>query len=105
MLGDEELAVARLQQGTRPAPGWRPTASRTGSWRSRSAGLDNYALVLGRPLEATNDILGSLWLVLVLFGATGVVLAGAVGDAVARPACGPYASCPRRSSTSRRPTT
>ena len=30
--------------------------------------LGNYALVLGRPLQPTNDILSSLWLVLIIFG-------------------------------------
>ncbi len=42
------------------------------------------ALVLGRPLRQTNLVLSSLWLVLVLFGAAGVVWAAIAGSAVAR---------------------
>ena len=47
-------------------------------------GLGDYALVVGRPLQVINDTLTSLWLVLILFGATGVVLAAIAGNAVAR---------------------
>ena len=48
-------------------------------------GLDNYALVLGRPLNVTNDTLSSLWIVLLLFGATGRGRSpAAAGTAVAR---------------------
>jgi len=42
------------------------------------------ALVLGRPLRPTNLVLSSLWLVLVIFGAAGVVWAAIAGSAVAR---------------------
>ncbi|MEW3744805.1 hypothetical protein QOZ75_29455, partial [Pseudomonas aeruginosa] len=48
------------------------------------SGLDNYALVLGRPLQATNDILSSLWVVLIIFGGTGVIVSAAAGATVAR---------------------
>jgi len=43
----------------------------------------NYALVIGRPLQPTNDILSSLWLVLIIFGASGVIMAAVVGFAKA----------------------
>ena len=46
--------------------------------------LGNYALVLGRPLRPTNDILSSLWLVLIIFGVAGVIIAAVVGAYVAR---------------------
>jgi HAMP domain-containing protein len=46
--------------------------------------LGNYALVLGRPLQPTNDILSSLWLVLIIFGVAGVIVAAVVGATVAR---------------------
>jgi len=84
LTGDRELVVARLQNGISTRSG-TDTAGRP--YRIVAvplAGLDNYALVLGRPLNVTNDILSSLWIVLVLFGVTGVILAGAAGTAVAR---------------------
>lgn len=83
-VGDEELALARLHNGVSARSG---TDTEGRPFRMVAVpldGLDNYALVLGRPLNVTNDILSSLWIVLVLFGATGVVLAGAAGTAVAR---------------------
>ncbi|MDN5763855.1 MAG: HAMP domain-containing histidine kinase [Microlunatus sp.] len=83
-VGSEELAVARLHNGVSARSG---VASDGRPYRIVTvplAALDNYALVLGRPLNVTNDILSSLWIVLLLFGATGVVLAGAAGTAVAR---------------------
>ena len=46
--------------------------------------LGNYALVLGRPLQPTDDILSSLWLVLIIFGVAGVIIAAVVGAYVAR---------------------
>ncbi len=46
--------------------------------------LGNYALVLGRPLQPTNTILSSLWLVLIIFGGSGVVIAAIAGASVAR---------------------
>ncbi|MFP5282783.1 MAG: ATP-binding protein [Actinomycetes bacterium] len=46
--------------------------------------LSGYALVVGRPLATTNNILSALWLVLIVFGSTGVVVAGIAGAAVAR---------------------
>lgn len=83
-VDDPELAVARLHNGVSARSG---TDTEGRPYRIVAVpleGLDNYALVLGRPLNVTNDILSSLWIVLVLFGVTGVVLAGAAGTAVAR---------------------
>ena len=104
-VGDDELAMARLQNGISSRSG-TDTAGRP--YRIVAVpltGLNDYALVLGRPLNVTNDILSSLWIVLVLFGVTGVILAGAAGTAVAAPACDPSASSPRLSSTWPAPTT
>ena len=83
-VGDEELAVARLHNGVSARSGVATDGRPYRMVAVPLEGLDNYALVLGRPLNVTNDILSSLWIVLVLFGATGVVLAGAAGTAVAR---------------------
>ena len=83
-IEDPELALARLHNGISARSG---TDTEGRPYRLVAVpldGLDNYALVVGRPLNVTNDILSSLWISLVLFGATGVVLAGAAGTAVAR---------------------
>lgn len=84
VLGPDELAVARVHRGTTARSG---TASDGVEYRIVTVpitGLDNYALVLGRPLQATNDILSSLWLVLIIFGGAGVGVAAAAGATVAR---------------------
>jgi two-component system sensor histidine kinase MprB len=83
-IDDPELAVARLHNGVSARSGVDSSGRPYRIVAVPIGGLDNYALVLGRPLDVTNDILSSLWIVLVLFGATGVVLAGAAGTAVAR---------------------
>jgi len=83
-VGDTELAVARLHNGVSARSGTDTEGRPFRIVAVPLQSLDNYALVLGRPLDVTNDILSSLWIVLVLFGATGVVLAGAAGTAVAR---------------------
>ncbi len=85
MIGPQELAVARLQNGASSARSG--TAANGEPYRIVAVpikNLGNYALVLGRPLQPTRDILNSLWLVLMLFGASGVIVAGAAGAAVAR---------------------
>jgi two-component system sensor histidine kinase MprB len=73
-VGDEELAVARLHNGVSARSGVATDGRPYRMVAVPLEGLDNYALVLGRPLNVTNDILSSLW----------VVLAGAAGTAVAR---------------------
>ena len=65
--------------------------------------LGNYALVLGRPLQPTNDILSSLWLVLIIFGGGGVIIAAVVGATSPAPACDRYANCPQLSNMSASP--
>lgn len=83
-IGDEELAVARLHNGVSARSGTDTDGRPYRMVAVPLSSLDNSALVLGRPLNVTNDILSSLWIVLLLFGATGVILAGAAGTAVAR---------------------
>jgi two-component system, OmpR family, sensor histidine kinase MprB len=81
--GAEELAIARLGTGhsvrTELAANGQP-------YRVAAVPVPNsdLALVLGRPLRPTNLILSSLLLVLVIFGAAGVVWAAIAGSAVAR---------------------
>lgn len=81
--GAEEFAVARLgnSRSVRTA-----LASNGEPYRVVAVPVPNSdrALVLGRPLRQTNLILSSLWLVLVIFGAAGVVWASIAGSAVAR---------------------
>ena len=81
--GADELAVARLgnTRSVRTAP-----ASNGELYRMAAVPIPNsdLALVLGQPLRQTNLILSSLWLVLVIFGAAGVVWAAIAGSAVAR---------------------
>ncbi len=84
MLSADELAIARLQRGYSARTG---TDSEGDPFRIVAVpipDLGNYALVLGRPLQQTNNILSSLWLVLIIFGVSGVVIAAMVGASVAR---------------------
>lgn len=81
--GPQELSVARLgsNRSVRSA-----AASNGESYRVVAVPVPNsdLALVLGRPLRPTNLVLSSLWLVLVIFGAAGVVWAAIAGSGVAR---------------------
>ncbi len=84
VLTDDEYAIARLHRGVTARTG---EASDGAEYRIVAIpidGLDNYALVLGRPLQPTNNILSSLWLVLFTFGGAGVVIASVAGATVAR---------------------
>ncbi|MBA3529234.1 MAG: HAMP domain-containing histidine kinase [Propionibacteriaceae bacterium] len=84
VLGPEEIAVAKLQQGESARSG---SASDGEEYRIVAVPIEelgNYALVLGRPLQATNEILSSLWFVLMVFGAAGVIGAAFAGAGVAR---------------------
>ena len=84
VLGAKELAVARLQSGYSARSG---VTTGGGEYRIIAVpitDLGNYALVLGRPLQPTNEILSSLWLVLIIFGVAGVIIAAVVGAYVAR---------------------
>src|SRR5215211_4468089 len=84
VVGAEELAVARLQSGYSARSGVMTDGEEYRIVAVPITDLGNYALVLGRPLEKTNEILSSLWLVLIIFGAAGVIIAAVVGAYVAR---------------------
>ena len=71
VLGDQELAIARTQLGNSVRSGVSTSGEEYRIVAVPVPGLANYALVLGRPLEPTNDILSSLWVVLIIFGARG----------------------------------
>ena len=84
VLGATELAVARLQSGYSARNGVTSGGDAYRIVAVPITDLGNYALVLGRPLRPTNDILSSLWLVLIIFGVAGVIIAAVVGAYVAR---------------------
>jgi two-component system, OmpR family, sensor histidine kinase MprB len=84
VLGTKELAVARLQSGYSARNGVTSGGDAYRIVAVPITDLGNYALVLGRPLQPTNDILSSLWLVLIIFGVAGVIIAAVVGAYVAR---------------------
>jgi two-component system, OmpR family, sensor histidine kinase MprB len=89
VLGPREVAVSKLQSGPSTRSGEASNGEPYRIVAVTMPDLDNYALVLGRPLAATNKILSSLWLVLILFGVAGVILAAIVGAAVARSSLAP----------------
>lgn len=81
--GPRELAIARLGQGHSA----RSTVASNGEdYRIVAVPIpdSHRALVVGQPLRQTDLVLHSLLLVLVIFGASGVVWAGLAGSAVAR---------------------
>ncbi len=84
VLGVEELAVARLQGPPSARSGIATDGSEYRIMTVPLTGLGDYALSVGRPLQVINDTLTSLWLTLIIFGLTGVVLAAIAGSAVAR---------------------
>ncbi|MET0692467.1 MAG: HAMP domain-containing sensor histidine kinase [Propionibacteriaceae bacterium] len=84
VIGKDEVAVAKLQQGTSVRTGVASDGRKFRIVAVPIEELGDYALVLGRPLQATNDILSSLWLVLIVFGAAGVIVAAIAGATVAR---------------------
>jgi two-component system sensor histidine kinase MprB len=98
VLGAKELAVARLQSGYSARSGVTTGGEEYRIIAVPITDLGNYALVLGRPLQPTNDILSSLWLVLIIFGVAGVIIAAVVGAYVARSSLRPgtRAVCCRR---------
>ena len=83
-LGADEVAIARLHQGSSTRTGESFDGRRYRIVAIPMAGLNNYALVLGRPLAATDQILNALWLVLIVFGTAGVLVARVAGNTVAR---------------------
>ncbi|MFT4215881.1 MAG: HAMP domain-containing sensor histidine kinase [Micropruina sp.] len=88
--GSEELSVARRQQGSSARTG---AASNGQPYRIVAVPLwanqQSYALMLGRPLEATNNILGTLAWSLAIFGFLGVGVSSAIGFVIARSAIRP----------------
>ncbi|SDT40430.1 two-component system, OmpR family, sensor histidine kinase MprB [Friedmanniella luteola] len=84
VLTHDELAVARLQRGASARTGVATDGEQYRIVAVPITQLGNYALVLGRPLEPTNNTLRSVSVVLVVFGALGVGLAAVVGATVAR---------------------
>jgi two-component system, OmpR family, sensor histidine kinase MprB len=80
----DQLAVSRLQSGYSARSGVTTGGEAYRIVAVPMTDLGNYALVLGRPLQPTNDILSSLWLVLIIFGVGGVIIAAVVGAYVAR---------------------
>ena len=84
VLGADELAVARLHMGHSARSGQSGDGEAYRIVAVPIADLPGYALVLGRPLETTTNILGSLGVVLLVFGVTGVIAAAVAGATVAR---------------------
>src|SRR5215210_5333654 len=84
VLGPKELAIARLRQGYSARSGATETGQEVRIVSVPMRELGGYALVIGRPLQPTNDILNSLRLALIIFGVSGVVVAAMVGITVAR---------------------
>ena len=84
VLGVDELTIARTQLGNSVRSGVSTSGEEFRIVAVPIPGLGSYALVLGRSLEPTNDILSSLWLVLIIFGVSGVIGAAVVGATVAR---------------------
>lgn len=84
VLTADELAVARLNRGASARTGVATDGEQYRIVAVPITQLGNYALVLGRPLEPTNNTLRSVSLVLVIFGALGVGVAAVVGATVAR---------------------
>ena len=84
VLGEDEIAIAKLQQGYSARSGYATDGQPYRIVAVPITELGNYAMVLGRPLAATNRILSSLWLVLIVFGGAGVGLAAVAGATVAR---------------------
>lgn len=83
--GDAELAVARLQTGSslRSGPASNGEIYRMVAVPMPQAGGPD-ALVIGRSLSTTEDILRNLQVVLVIVGSIGVLGAGIVGSLIAR---------------------
>ena len=88
--GYQELSVARRQQGSSARTGYASNGApyRIVAVPFKSA-TGNYALVLGRPLEATHNIMGTLAWSLAVFGLIGVGASTAIGFVIARSAIRP----------------
>ncbi|MFT3859940.1 ATP-binding protein [Micropruina sp.] len=88
--GPQELSVARRQQGSSARTGVSSTGEpyRIVAVPFQSS-TEKFALVLGRPLQATNNIMGTLAWSLVLFGVLGAAVSSAIGFVIARSAIRP----------------
>ncbi|MDO5683064.1 MAG: HAMP domain-containing sensor histidine kinase [Propionibacteriaceae bacterium] len=90
VLGDEELALAKLQSGASARNG---VDSHGETYRIVAVPLPqadvHYAVVVGQSLTPTLKILSNLRIVLFLVGSTGIALGGALGILVARAAMRP----------------
>jgi two-component system sensor histidine kinase MprB len=84
VLGPDELAIARLGQGFSARSGISEAGVEYRIVAVPLSEVGNIALVIARPLDSTNEILSSLWAVLIIFGVSGVVVAAIVGITVAR---------------------
>lgn len=82
--GPQELSVARRQQGfsARSGVASNGVAYRIVAVPFRSS-TENFALVLGRPLQATDNIMGTLAWSLAIFGILGVGVSSAIGFVIA----------------------
>ncbi len=85
--GPEEMAIARLQQGSSAREGRGDDGS---AYRMVAVPMPNvddggsYALVIGRPLQPYTSILSSLAWVMVVFGGLAIIGSAFIGYAVAR---------------------
>jgi two-component system sensor histidine kinase MprB len=90
VLGDDELALAKTQNGSTARNGVDEIGE---PYRIVAVPMPqpdaHYAVVMGRPLTPTLEILSNLRLVLLLVGSTGVAMGAAIGGLVARAAMRP----------------
>lgn len=91
VVTDAELAIARTQMGSSERTGvstdgepYRIVAVPFADKEVNSKQVVHYALVLGRPLGPTDEILRILAFSLLTFGLLAVLLAGAIGWVIAR---------------------
>ncbi|MGI3784673.1 MAG: hypothetical protein ACRYG2_28265, partial [Janthinobacterium lividum] len=84
VLGPDELATARLHFGSSARSGRMSDGERVRIVAVPITNLSGVALVVGRPLAATDGVLSSLLLVIGVIGLLGIAIAAAAGRAVAR---------------------
>ncbi|WP_183342535.1 sensor histidine kinase [Microlunatus antarcticus] len=84
VLGPDELATARVHFGYSARSGRMSDGERYRIVSVPITNLPGVALVVGRPLAATDAVLGSLLLVVGVIGLLGIAIAAAAGTAVAR---------------------
>ncbi|MGI8459716.1 MAG: ATP-binding protein [Propionibacteriaceae bacterium] len=89
LLAPQELAVARKGTDDSVRSGRSSDGQAFRIAAVPVSGQPGYALVLGRPLAATERVLASLFVVLLIFGAAGVFWASVAGLTVARSSLAP----------------